>query len=317
MTAHVWAQRTQSEGRGPSIFFEGPTIYSYGRHFPMAGFAETLKREPCVLINERSYSRSTSKHLGYVRGSLPNALPRFYVHDPLASPKRNLAEMDEQLEALFEAYAAKKQERSRMKVAVALRETLAKYNSYGSAFVKGFKPRKADEDVRETANRFAKQQKAREKAALAAEKKRTEKALAYAEKFTGVKRTGWAELWRDNRLTDYTQNGNMEVCGRRAMTEYIRDNHGTLLRFKGKDAIETSKSAEFPIAHAKRAFKAIASCREQKKSWERNGHNIHVGHFQIDRIDTEGNIVAGCHNIRWPEIEIMARQLGLIKEGAI
>ena len=45
MVAHVWAQQTQAHGRnaGNTFYFEGPTIYSYGEHFPIATFVTTPK----------------------------------------------------------------------------------------------------------------------------------------------------------------------------------------------------------------------------------------------------------------------------------
>jgi hypothetical protein len=61
--AHVWAAQTQTEGKAGNVFFEGPTIYSYGRHFPMAKVythAETGER--VALFNPKRYSVSTSKH---------------------------------------------------------------------------------------------------------------------------------------------------------------------------------------------------------------------------------------------------------------
>lgn len=62
---HVWAQQTQAYGRNAkaSVFFEGPTIYSYGTHFPMASFAAP----GVVLINGASFSSTTSGHQSSVR----------------------------------------------------------------------------------------------------------------------------------------------------------------------------------------------------------------------------------------------------------
>lgn len=61
--AHVWAAQTQEHGKAGNVFFEGPTIYSYGRHFPMAKVythAETGDR--VALFNPARRSVSTAKH---------------------------------------------------------------------------------------------------------------------------------------------------------------------------------------------------------------------------------------------------------------
>jgi len=86
----------------------------------------------------------------------------------------------------------------------------------------------------------------------------------------------------------------------------------TMLRIKG-DKIETSKGAEFPVEHGKRAFPIIAELRERGQGWHRNGHSIHLGHFAIDEIEPNGAVHAGCHIVEWPEIERCARELGLIQ----
>lgn len=65
---HLFAQRTQNEARTRSgnVFFEGNTLYSYGTHFFLAEFLS----EDTVLINDTSYSNSTSKHQAITRSAL-------------------------------------------------------------------------------------------------------------------------------------------------------------------------------------------------------------------------------------------------------
>jgi len=72
--AHVWAHQQKSEGKGSNLFFVGPTIYSYGLHFPVAKFVTVGKEKTKhVLVTVRSYSISTTKHQGYVYSALSNA----------------------------------------------------------------------------------------------------------------------------------------------------------------------------------------------------------------------------------------------------
>jgi hypothetical protein len=58
----VWAQQNQSQGKSGNIFFDGPRIYSYGRHFEAARFVDA----ETVLITSRRYSPTTAKHLSLV-----------------------------------------------------------------------------------------------------------------------------------------------------------------------------------------------------------------------------------------------------------
>lgn len=87
-------------------------------------------------------------------------------------------------------------------------------------------------------------------------------------------------------------------------------NGGVLLRVRG-DLLETSHGANVPLAHAIKAFCFVKLCRARGESWERNGRTIRVGHFQIDRIDSDGGFTAGCHRFNWPEVERVARIAGV------
>ena len=66
---HVFAQRTQTEGRAGNVFFEGNVIYSYGYHYELARFFQGANNETAILINDMGYSTSTSKHIGLIRSA--------------------------------------------------------------------------------------------------------------------------------------------------------------------------------------------------------------------------------------------------------
>jgi hypothetical protein len=63
---HVFAQRSQNEGRSSNVFFYNDKIYSYGYHYLLAEFI-TIKDEVCILINDKGYSHTTSKHISEIR----------------------------------------------------------------------------------------------------------------------------------------------------------------------------------------------------------------------------------------------------------
>jgi len=63
--AKEFAQGTDKV-KGSRMFVEDNTIYSYGRHFPIA-----VRFKPNIyLFNSQEYSTSTSKHKNYVRHAL-------------------------------------------------------------------------------------------------------------------------------------------------------------------------------------------------------------------------------------------------------
>jgi hypothetical protein len=63
--AHFWANQTQDEARNAngSFYFEGNTIYSYGKHFAIATHATNKDGKSVVLFTSRSYSSTTAKHI--------------------------------------------------------------------------------------------------------------------------------------------------------------------------------------------------------------------------------------------------------------
>lgn len=91
----------------------------------------------------------------------------------------------------------------------------------------------------------------------------------------------------------------------------------TMLRVKtlntGDMYIQTSKGAEFPLAHALRAIPLVLRCVQTQTEWKRNGHTVHLGSFQIDHVDASGTVTAGCHRVAFTEIArliVTLRELG-------
>ena len=84
-----------------------------------------------------------------------------------------------------------------------------------------------------------------------------------------------------------------------------------LLRIKG-DLIETSHGAECPVKFAKIIWLQVAKCRALKTEWTPNGKTINAGHFNVNRIESTGNVKIGCHDIKYGFLKSIARQLNFI-----
>lgn len=65
MLFHVWANQSAPTGRRSDgrVHFDGPTLYSYGRHFALGH----IMPDGAALLNADSYSISTSKHQSQTR----------------------------------------------------------------------------------------------------------------------------------------------------------------------------------------------------------------------------------------------------------
>jgi hypothetical protein len=108
------------------------------------------------------------------------------------------------------------------------------------------------------------------------------------------------------------------IAGERSAYSRLSDPEGgALLRIAGDPAkpeeaeLQTSHGASVPLAHAIRAFRFVKLVRERGETWNRNGRQIRVGHYQLDSIDSAGNFRAGCHAINWPEVARVAKLAGV------
>lgn len=87
MVAHLWANEKQESANGSNFYFEGESIYSYGRHFEVGRIARNKRGEKAYLINDTYYSSTTSKHQYYVREAIPTGSKVFYVECNISKSK--------------------------------------------------------------------------------------------------------------------------------------------------------------------------------------------------------------------------------------
>lgn len=92
---HIFAQRSQNEGRAGNVFFEGDKIYSYGHHYELGRFISGKNGGVAILINDSGYSVSTSKHISYLTNATSH-YRQFFVTESMGvnvlSELENLAE---------------------------------------------------------------------------------------------------------------------------------------------------------------------------------------------------------------------------------
>lgn len=100
MTAHVWAQQRQPSGRSHNgnFYFEGPTLYSYGTHYPVGIFAGV--GGPVFMNSSKSTPTTEGKHKNPARRAVRHISPVFYM-----------PELDEIRDAIL---AARRDERTRV-----------------------------------------------------------------------------------------------------------------------------------------------------------------------------------------------------------
>ena len=173
--AHNWAHQTGRKKRGYSMFYEGPVIYSWGLHFPVARLVGDK-----VLFSLLGYSVSTGKHKTITQRAIPEEKKVFFVLDVLADSKPqhklNYKDLLKRRVALL-----KRAERARGRKGGYLGEARRIADSayeYSCAFKLGYKKIKDSPEFLKAVKDAAAAELARQRAAMRADKEKIRAWLA-------------------------------------------------------------------------------------------------------------------------------------------
>ena len=104
--AELWAAQDQdfARNRQGNFYFNGNTIYSYGRHFPIAMIENRFHRT-FILNNSRRYSMTTNRHQSLVRWTISRSLSMWPCLDlPLYGDEVNFNGYLESQQTQFSQY---------------------------------------------------------------------------------------------------------------------------------------------------------------------------------------------------------------------
>lgn len=113
MVAHLWANEKQESANGSNFYFEGESIYSYGRHFEVGRIVRNKRGEKAYLINDIYRSSSTSKHQCCVRNAIPTGSKVFSVGYNMSNTG-NMAFVTSGLESIKDAIEKYKKARTEL-----------------------------------------------------------------------------------------------------------------------------------------------------------------------------------------------------------
>jgi len=281
--AHVWAQQNQHHGRANNMFFYGASIYSYGEHYTLAKF----QSNGVVLINSERYSKSTSEHSSIVYSAIAKKTVTFTV--PSTGSEREERNDLKNVSYYSKNFRESLEKASKARKHYALHLTEAKRSKYTAIeYCETF-------DCEAHLERFdfdfdfeADDVKEKIKAIRIREAKRKAEKLAKLKAEMSEKVAQWREgkkVW----VSSYPE---------------------TLLRVidDGK-TVETSKGAYFSVEQARRAIRFVKSVMKSGKAWQRNGERFELGNYQLDSVSNVGTVRAGCHVVKFNEIERLNNSL--------
>jgi hypothetical protein len=278
--AHFWAHQTQSHGNGSHMLFDGPTIYSYGRHFPIAKHIENAY----ILFTHREHSVTTAKHCSIVRSAIPASKTIVYVYDPQYAL----------------TYAKDEIEVMQKKVTAALQNALTARQATGRFYsVANFWKRNLDifcqlanvpmPDTALDTIPANKLEMIQAKIARYAEQARI------------------ADVQRIARESEYRRKQAIEFFAPEQLPEYYSPKY-QYMRIHGNEIV-TTLGARVPIDHVAKAAPLVLRIIAKGETYHSNGHSIHLGPFVLDEINANGLVHVGCHVFQPEEVKRIAALL--------
>lgn len=308
--AHVWAGQKQESGRGSNMFFQGPSIYSYGRHFEIARVM--IDAPGVVLFTSASYSNSTAKHKNHVWRAVTH-MTMFTVPSMTDHSENVLAYLAAVEKARAAALAAVKYGPMHKETAERNADTAARYVEVFKKYI----PVKLRNEVKRTAalvkanklftaGELAKIAASDERRRVADEKAIARRAQQAAEWTAGEPARAMDRAHREAKEEDARlcapANLAAWAAGRDVDTDtyHMRD-LPTRLRLKD-GRIETSRGAQITERTARALWAGLCRGADIK--------GMVLDHYTVTSWDGAA-LVVGCHNIPRAELENMARALGL------
>lgn len=291
--AHRWAHQLRDRSNAnQNLWYHGPTIYSYGTHFPIATMYPELG---IILFTTKGYSNSTSKHIGHVGSAIDRTewevIRVSHVKDIQVGNKRthlhaeNIATLTEEI---FE-YLGLQERARKYDYTGRIQERIETLNRYIEVFkCKGvardlckkkntdldpqFKPLlkellSGDGELQERINQLAAENEEKRKKAERA--KREKDAIYVAEWLQGEHH---ASMWNKS---------------------YGRSD---LLRMKG-GMVETSKGVRLDPTEARLLWRIVEGVIFSETDKEFYGGELKIDHYSVNRISKDGDVRAGCHFI--------------------
>jgi len=328
---HLWMHQTQESARNPggNLFFNDGVIYSYGNHFPIARHVTNGKQgkreQKAILFTTGRYSVTTSRHVNDVRMAIPSGALVFEVPDLGVSYGRQINH-EENVKAYAQLVEQKVLKASRARSSYSIEYELREASEQREQCMQYCKffglrvPKLATVPAMDAEQlaQIRKQEKERIAKQAAEEKKHREKAYKAQIKEWMAAHPDYQKRWNgtiEHAETLAKEFGSLEDAAK--IEAWLNGNGNaynlprdtdTLLRIVG-DEVETSRGARFPIDHAKRGLLLVDAVVARGEEWKRNGHTCHLGHYQIDRIEPDGTVYAGCHVVTLQAINRIRKQL--------
>lgn len=306
--AHAWAHQHKNEMRKGNVFFDGPVIYSYGRHFPMA----VLLDNNTVAITTEKYSVTTSAHQSIVAGAvshmhiiycpeLPTGIGIFTTYEH----SKNISEWMVRMKVLFERLQRARKKSNWTSEIQYLSESINSYVNYFNGPNGG-----RHEKVTLTPEQQATLLNPDIEVHLAELRKQQElDALKLKEKIDmGMKlHPVYLAAFRNWNEVDYGKTLTSEQKDAiAAADESLMGDCNVRLR-TDSTTVYTTKGIKIPIEKAKAYYNKYLAIVRAGGCMDDCGYQM--AGFEVKKM-TADQLIVGCHSIPRSEIDYVASKLG-------
>lgn len=331
--AHVWASGNQVTGRaaGANMRFDEGAFYSYSTVIARRG---VHKGQEFYIVDNARFSSTTSGHQAVVRNALRGRDNAKVFDIEIGHRGQDLILSRREIVSYYMRLAD---------------DNLAKTSRYAfnrasyllGACVALMQAKRAAEffglEVSRINNRIGYLQPAADAAEkllddhweakrIRAEKREAQRmevlradAIGAARQFLADETADDCNLWRRDLLPagladEVTaevarRNAGKVAAWRRGENVSLPDSLPDICRLNGAE-VETNRGASVPLEHVRRALPVVLGLIHAGKTYQANGHTIHLGHYILDSIDAAGTVAAGCHRFTRHEIEHLAGLVG-------
>lgn len=261
---HLWANQSQTDARCKNVYFEGRSIWSYGRHYELGRLVE-INGHTVALINSTGYSVTTSKHINSALHATKH-MPRITVtHD--FDWKKGLLETQNSLISYLMGTLSGRVFHSPLNRKSYQIQSINDFNNVCASVG-------MDQLKIEIPKEF-----------LSLLNSHISKCIRKMKRDNSVK-----QAKREQDRLERIKNGAAEIEAWKQggpRTEAVRDLEPQIIRVVD-DVVETSRGADVPLDHARRLLRLLETRRAKK--------GVKVGHFTVDKV-LKSVVKIGCHDI--------------------
>ncbi|CAB4185536.1 hypothetical protein UFOVP1492_42 [uncultured Caudovirales phage] len=306
--AHHWAHQSlprnikdhfEASNASRNFYYSGTIIYSYGRHYPIADLLPDKKGHPKTVLFEAVPYPSQQTH-GH-RGMVKSAIPSDWQIIEVVMGKDYWSPSGPDIPGNLEFYFNKVTELAKLQARARTRDYSPEINRWGKEakkFIAYFKPKKALYKKYLEAYNASETFTASVASSLVEETAKQRERRKERQQEAVETLVGWyAGVASDNALS----------C-------VLKDYSDVRLRRDG-EMIYTSKGFRVDLQQSKSLFRLMHSKKAHllEVTPEEGVVDSSGTSWKISRLNADGSLIVGCHNVSYEEAEALAVREGWIK----